>query len=142
VSEEIKVLSIDINEHKSQFMPIEFFIATDKLLPLDVPVQVLVEIIPTKLLVQSVSKADWQDNITGCKLGEPDELTFVNGPGSCAYAATINSVKVRVKPGTAEFNQAESESLDEIINSPRNLTPRQYLDRHKEINRFTGLDLS
>lgn len=99
------VTSVNVSMPKNtDSLPEEMVVVMEQELNIGVPVQIQFEIIP---VLQGYSN------------------------GFYTYCCTVNAIKSRIKPGNAEFDQAEEEILNEIIEEPP----------EKEVNRFTGLDL-
>jgi len=108
---EIEALQVTIEEMAP---PQTFYVVMKKPLQIGVPLQI-------------------QFDITPFDYGKHEALDYsdIAVMHPYAYTCIINSVRARIKPGNAEFNDSEKEHLNKIIHEAK----------PKEVNRFTGLEL-
>lgn len=108
----IEALQVTIEEIGD---PISLYVVMKKPLSIGVPLQIQFEVVPYDHGNHNASP--WHYDIA------KDALH--------AYTCVVTSIKARIKPGNAEFNNTEEKHLNEIIHEPK----------ANEINRFTGLEL-
>lgn len=114
------------------FLPEAMSIIMKQELEVGVPVQILLEITPQSYeLAKTISPSGYLI-------------------GNHAYNCTVDSVKARLKPSTAQFIGAEEKNLNHIIYGTEDVAEenkrivkciKKQVEKADEANRFTGLEI-
>lgn len=127
MSKRINILSVYIPDESANTMKMasEIFVASSEELPLEVPIQIVLEVIPRAGIAYTVN--------------DPE---YPSAPGQFAYVAEFKSAKGRVKPGTPAFNDAEEKALDALVtghDKVQKFAEEEIIE--ESCNRFTGIDI-
>jgi hypothetical protein len=99
-------------------MPTEFLVSSGNPLPMDKPIQIVLELEPYAEIATTINDFD----------------NSVPVSGFFSYVTRFRSVKARVKPEKTPYEDAEENALQEVIVGKRTKKP-------STLNRFVGMEI-